>query len=415
MDREFDIVVWGATGFTGRLVARYLAEQYGIGGEVRWTIGGRNESKLKSLQTELAEINPAAGELSLIVADSHSPEQLQSMAARTRVVLTTVGPYAKYGSDLVAACVRAQTDYADLCGETQFIRRMIDAHHDAARQSGCRIVHCCGFDSIPSDMGVLVLQQAAQEQFGHPLSHATLYVEVMKGGASGGTMASMLNVLEEARDPAVRRILGDPYALIPSDAERGPDRGDQNGVRWDPERRIWTAPFVMAAINTRVVRRSNAVMDHLWGRDFSYREVTAMKPGLGGWIKSQQTAIGLGAFVTLAWPRITRKLLQSTVLPSPGEGPTPQQQENGFFRLRICGRGNGNALDVVVRGQRDPGYGATSRMLAESALCLARNRNELPDRCGILTPASGIGWPLIQRLKTADVTFEVNNSTGKVS
>jgi len=217
MKRDFHVIIWGATGFTGRLVARYMCEQYGVGKSVRWTIAGRNGSKLQEIRNELQHIDAAAADLPLIVADSHSPDLLKTMAARTNVVLTTVGPYSIYGEDLVAACVDQGTDYVDLCGETPFIRKMIDTHHEAAQQKRCRIVHCCGFDSIPSDIGVLYLQQEAQQQLGSTVPEVTFYVQNMQGGASGGTVASMLNVLEQARDPAIRKVVGSPYSLNPRD------------------------------------------------------------------------------------------------------------------------------------------------------------------------------------------------------
>ncbi len=410
MNRDFHVIIWGATGFTGRLVARYMCQQYGISNDVRWTIAGRNGDKLQQVRSELQTIDPKASELPLIVADSHDATLLKTMAARTHVILTTVGPYSAYGAELVEACVAEQTDYVDLCGETPFIRRMIDAHHENAQENGCRIVHCCGFDSIPSDIGVLYLQQEAQKQLGTTLPQVAFLVENSRGSMSGGTVASMLNVMDQTRDPSVRKIVGNPYGLNPSDGYRGPDKGDQQTVKWDDVAERWTAPFVMAGINTRVVRRSNALLDYAWGKDFSYREVMAMKRGFRGWWKAQQLTIGLAAFVGLAWPRPTRKLLTSTVLPAPGEGPSPDAQERGFFKIRLIGTGDAGRMEVIVRGKRDPGYGATSRMLAESALCLAVERDSLPDRFGVLTPASGIGAILVKRLKNADVTFKVDRT-----
>lgn len=410
MNRDFHVIIWGATGFTGRLVARYMCQQYGINDGVRWTIAGRNGDKLQQVRSELQTIDPKASELPLIMADSHDATLLQIMAARTHVILTTVGPYSAYGTELVEACVDEQTDYVDLCGETPFIRRMIDAHHEKAQENGCRIVHCCGFDSIPSDIGVLYLQHQAQKQLGTTLPQVAFYVENSRGSVSGGTVASMLNVMDQTRDASVRKIVGNPYSLNPSDGYRGPDKGDQQSVKWDDVAEKWTAPFVMAGINTRVVRRSNALLDYAWGKEFSYREVMAMKRGFRGWWKAQQLTIGLAAFVGLAWPRPTRKLLTSTVLPAPGEGPSPEAQERGFFRIRLIGTGNAGRMEVIVRGKRDPGYGATSRMLTESALCLALERDSLPDRFGVLTPASGIGAILVKRLKNADVTFKVDRT-----
>lgn len=410
MNRDFHVVVWGATGFTGRLVARYLCQQYGISGDVRWAIGGRSQEKLQTIQSELTELDPAASNLTLITADSHDQASLKSMAAHTQVVLTTVGPYSEYGAKLVASCVEERTDYVDLCGETPFIRRMIDAHHEQAQQNQCRIVQCCGFDSIPSDIGVLALQHAAVEKLGAPLNDITFYLENAKGSMSGGTLASMMSVMDQARDPNIRRLVGNPYALNPDDGIKGSDRGDQTSVKWDDQSESWTAPFVMAGINTRVVRRSNALLDYTWGQDFKYREVMTMKDGFAGWFKAMQVTVGMGGFMLMAYPKWTRSLLQATVLPNPGQGPSPSAQENGFFRIRLRGHNDAGKMSLLVKGKRDPGYGATSRMLAESALSLALDRDQLPDRFGILTPASAMGSALIPRLATADVTFEVDES-----
>lgn len=403
------MIVWGATGFTGRLVARYLCEAYGASGSVRWAIAGRSREKLEAIRSELTELDAAAAELPILTADSHDEESLRKLAAQTQVVLTTVGPYSNYGAELVAACVAEGTDYTDLCGETPFIRRMIETHHEAAADQQCRIVHCCGFDSIPSDLGVLQLQAAAQEKLGATLPTVRYYMEVAKGGLSGGTLASMMSVMDQARDPAVRRVLGNPYALNPDDGVRGPDGGDQNSVRWDKTAGVWTAPFMMAGINTRVVRRSNALLDYAWGQDFSYSEVTSLKSGFAGWCKATQLTVGLGGFMALAYSHWTRPLLTSTVLPKPGEGPSPKAQETGFFKIRLIGQGEAGRLELVVRGKRDPGYGATSRMLAESALCLALDGEQLPERFGVLTPASGIGAPLIPRLAGVDIRFDVSD------
>lgn len=407
-EKDFHVVVWGATGFTGRLVARYLCEAYGVDKTVRWAIGGRNEEKLKAIQAELVQIDPDAAELTVLIGDSNDLASLQAMAQRTRVVLTTVGPYSSYGANMVEACVTSGADYVDLTGESPFIRTMIDAHHEDAEKAGRRVVHCCGFDSIPSDMGVFFLQQKAMEKWGAPLQNISFYLEKSKGGVSGGTIASMMLILDAARDPAVRRVLGNPYGLNPKDGVRGPDGSDQQRVRWDETSGRWTAPFVMAGINTRVVRRSNAMMSYLYGEDFSYREVMSLKKGLKGWWKAQSITVGLGMFLGLSVTRWTRSILQSTLLPDPGEGPSPAAQESGFFRIRLIGTGPSGRMEAVVRGKRDPGYGATSRMLTEAALCLALEREALPQRFGILTPASALGEVLLKRLVNADVTFEVD-------
>ena len=405
--REFDVVVWGATGFTGRLVARYLCTAYGVDKTVRWAIAGRNTEKLHQLKEEMVTLDAGASQLKVVVGDSHDEASLAALASRTRVLLTTVGPYMQYGAALVQACVDAETDYVDLTGETPFIRQMIDAHHAAALSKGVRIVHCCGFDSIPSDMGVYYLQKQAKAQWGVPAESVRFYLEHSKGGVSGGTIASMMLVLEAVKDPKLRRVVGNPYGLNPKDGVRGPDGSDQQIVRWNDEIGAWTAPFVMAGINTRVVRRSNALMDYAYGTSFSYREVMALKRGLQSWMKAQSLTLGLGAVIGLSMIKWTRPLLFRTILPRPGEGPSPEAQEAGFFRIRLVGRTGDQRMDVRVQGKRDPGYGATARMLTEAALSLALERDTLPERFGVLTPASAMGDVLLTRLERAEVTFNV--------
>jgi short subunit dehydrogenase-like uncharacterized protein len=406
MQREFQVVVWGATGFTGGLVAEVLATRdWGAEPAIRWAIAGRNKAKLETFRDELAQLNPVAAQLELIIADSNDLSSLRAMAARTEVVCSTVGPYSIYGAKLVEACVNEKTDYADLTGETPFIREMIDAHHEQARAQGVRIVHCCGFDSIPSDMGVFFLQKTAMERFGHPMSKVSFYMEKSKGTLSGGTIASMLKIMEDAKKSKVRKVLLNPYALNPDDGVRGPDRGDQNTTRWDEEAGVWTAPFIMAGINTRVVRRSNALMGYPYGEDFSYREVMSLKTGFKGWARATTFNLGLGGFAALAAVGPTRALLKKT-LPKPGQGPSREQREAGFFQTRLVGKGEGKRLVVVVRGKRDPGYGATARMLTESVLCLL-DRESLPERAGIFITASAMGDALLARLPNADIHLSV--------
>jgi short subunit dehydrogenase-like uncharacterized protein len=409
--RGTDIVLWGATGFTGALVAEYLAAKLADSG-LRLALGGRSLDKLERLRRQLAERWPAASDLPIVVADSRDQAAMAAMAADTEVVCTTVGPYAKYGHELVAACAEQGTDYCDLTGEVQFIRAMIDKHHDQAEASGARIVHCCGFDSIPSDLGTLMLHHANIERSAQ-LDEVKLVVGASRGGFSGGTVASLLNVVEEAsRDRSVRRIVGHPYALNPDGERHGPDGPDQQGPRYDPELGRWTGPFVMAAINTRVVRRTNALMGWPYGRDFRYSEVTGFGPGLNGRVRATMMTGGLGAFVAAVGWTPTRTLLQKVVLPSPGEGPDREAREAGFFKLKLHARGttaDGDALRLTgrVEGHNDPGYGETAKMLGESALCLALDCGELDSPGGILTPASAMGLRLLGRLRKAGMVFEV--------
>lgn len=404
--REFDLVLMGATGFTGRLVAEHLLQRYPAGSELTWAMAGRSESKLETVRSELGE---AASSIPLLVADSHDVPALESMVGRTVAVISTVGPYARYGSELVAACAAAGTHYCDLTGEVQWVRRMIDAHETAARDSGARIVHCCGFDSIPSDLGVWALQQAAVEQLGAPLDRITLGVRRMRGGASGGTIASMFQALEEGReDPSIRRLMADPYALDPADTPRGPKVPDQTGPRYDEDLERWTAPFVMAQVNTRVVRRSNAVLGFPWGEQFRYHETSITGRGFGARVRATATTAGLGAFMVGAALTPTRALLQRFVLPSPGEGPSAEARQNGCFDMLLVGSNAEGKLRLAVTGDRDPGYGATSRMIGEAGAALALDGEKLSVGGGSWTPASCFGGVLVERLiEHAGMTFDL--------
>lgn len=403
--RKFDIVVFGASGFTGRLVVDYMQRQYPPSSGLRWAVAGRNRDKLESV---LAEIGVVADSLPILVADVDKPSSLDAIAADTRVVLTTVGPYAKYGSPLVDACVRHGTDYCDLAGEVQWMRKMIDRHQSEAEKSGARIVHSCGFDSIPSDMGVHFLQAKSRELHGVPCRNVSLLVKALRGGASGGTIASLLNALEETkRDRSIARIMVDPYSLNPEGLRNGPDGRDQSGVRFNQELGVWTMPFVMGAINMRIVRRSNALLDFEYGKEFSYNEATITGSGIGGWMKSALGTAGLGGFMLASSIELTRNHLVRRFLPKPGEGPDAQERENGFFNLILVGKTEaGERIQVRVKGDRDPGYGSTSKMLSESAVCLARDHLDVGG--GFWTPASAMGDHLLNRLQAhAGLSFEL--------
>lgn len=403
--RPYDVIVWGASGFTGGLVAEYLAKKYSPRNELRWAVGGRNREKLETLINAPGwpDCKP-----DIVIANSTDPQAMLELAGQTRVVLTTVGPYAKYGSELVSACVTSGTHYCDLCGEPQWIRKMIDRHHAAAERSGAKIVMCCGFDSIPSDLGVFYLQQKARLLHNQQCTDMILLVRAMKGGASGGTIASMLNAIEEARaDRSVAQILGDPYGLNPEGERAGPDGRDQSTAVYDADADLWTAPFVMAGINTRVVRRSNALSGYAYGRDFRYREATIAGRGFGGRIKATLMSLSLKLFILAAAIPFSRKNLVQRFLPQPGEGPSAEERERGYFNLILAGKlQDGSLLRMRITGDRDPGYGSTSKMLAESAVCLARN--ELGSRGGCLTPAVAMGNALLDRLRNnAGLTFEL--------
>jgi short subunit dehydrogenase-like uncharacterized protein len=405
-DRALDVVVYGATGFVGRLTARYLAEH--APGEVRIGLGGRSAEKLARVR---AELGPRAADWPLITADSSDPAALRALAEQTRVVVTTVGPYRKYGMGLVEACADAGTDYTDLTGEVLFMRDTIDAFHARAEASGARIVHNCGFDSIPSDLGVLLLHERAAADGAGDLEDTTLVVRAMKGGPSGGTLASMTGQLDEMKGaPELGKVVSDPYALSPDRGAEPADLGreaDLRGPVHDAAVGQWLAPFVMAAINTRVVRRSNALQGWAYGRRFRYREAMGMGDGPAGRAKAIGLTGGLGALMGGLGFGPIRKVLDR-MLPSPGEGPSEEAQQKGFFRIDVHTRtSSGKRYVCHVNAQGDPGYAATAVMLGESALCLVLDRDRLPDRAGILTPSTALGSVLADRLRAAGQTLEV--------
>ena len=402
--REFDLIVYGASGFTGRLVAEYLHRQYGSADDIRWAVAGRDEEKTRKA---LADVGIPADAIPVLAADSGDPASLAAMAGRSSVILTTVGPYARFGSALVAACVEQGTAYCDLAGEVQWMRKMIDRHQSQAEASGARIVHACGFDSIPSDIGVWFLQQESIRRFGKPSERVSLVVRAMRGGFSGGTAASLLNAVEEGRkDREIARILTHPYSLNPPDQRNGPDGRDQLGSRYDEDHAVWTCPFVMALINMRIVRRSNALLDYPYGTEFRYRESTATGPGIGGRLKAGTASAAFKAFMLASAFDTSRNYVVKPLLPDPGEGPDSEQRETGYFKLALAGRtATGDKLKVNVTGDRDPGYGSTSKMIAESAICLARDPLNVGG--GFWTPASAMGAPLLARLRSnAGVQFE---------
>jgi short subunit dehydrogenase-like uncharacterized protein len=405
VNRNFDIVVWGASGFTGRLVVEHISRTYPQGGDIRWAAAGRNEEKLRSVLSEVAGDNHA---IPIIIADSNDPTSLKSMVESTRVVLATVGPYAKFGTALVEACAGSGTDYCDLAGEPQWIRRMIDTCQASAKASGARIVHSCGFDSIPSDLGVWYLQREAIRLHGEHCREIRMLVKVMKGGASGGTIASLSHAMDEARaDRNVARLLVDPYGLNPDGERGGPDKPDQTKVEYDEIADCWTAPFVMAGINTKIVRRTNALAGYPYGKAFRYSEAVMAGPGAAGWLRAMAITAGLGAFMLANASRLGRSWLVDPLLPGPGEGPSRDKREEGFFVLQLFGTTrSGKLLVASVRGDRDPGYGSTSRMLGEAAVCLAKD--PLPVEGGFWTPASAMGELLFDRLVgRAGLSFEL--------
>lgn len=404
--RAYDVIVWGATGFTGTLVAEYLCRQYGVGRDLRWAIAGRNHGKLEALRAALGD---DGSRLDVIEADSHDKDALHQLAAKTHVVLTTVGPYALYGSELVEACVESGTHYCDLAGEVQWIRKMIDQHHERARQTGARIVHCCGFDSVPMDIGAWFLQDEAKRRYGQYCKSITMFVKATRGTASGGTIASMMNILKESsKDRSVARVMVKPYSLNPEGERDGPDDRDQTGVVYSEEAKSWTAPFVMAIVNSKIVRRSHALLGYPYGKDFRYHEAVMTGPGITGRVKGLAMSASIGGIMAAGSYDATRALLQK-LFAKPGEGPDRELQQSGFFNLMQIGMlADGEVLRTRITGDQDPGYGSTSKMLSECAVCLAKD--DLEAGGGVLTPASAMARPLLQRLQQhAGLTFELRD------
>ncbi|MDR3013893.1 MAG: saccharopine dehydrogenase NADP-binding domain-containing protein [Delftia acidovorans] len=379
MTQPFDLVVHGATGFTGRLVVEYLLRRYPAGSGLRWAMGGRNADKLAAVRDELG----APADTPLVVTDTGNPASLQALMEQTRLVLTTVGPYQLYGNELVAACARAGVDYVDLCGEPAWMRQMIDAHEAAARASGARIVFSCGFDSIPFDLGVFMLQREMQARFGHPAQRVRGRVRKMKGTFSGGTAASLkATMAAAAARPEVLELLRNPFSLTPG--FEGPRQPSGSKPMVDEALGLWVAPFVMAAINTRNVHRSNFLLGHAYGADFVYDEMLVTGAGEKGEALANAVA--------------TDKSLGADGGPQPGEGPSREERESGFYDVLFIGSdAAGNSLRVGVKGDRDPGYGSTSKMITEAAVCLLQDATDTPG--GIWTTAPAMGDALIARLK----------------
>lgn len=406
-ERAFDVVVYGATSFVGQILTRYLWSKYARGGELRWAIAGRSQKKMNDL---LLSLGADALSLPTIVADASDEASLLAMCQQTAVVISTVGPYALYGEPLIKACVTTGIDYLDLTGEPQWIRAMLDKYETQATGSGARIVHCCGFDSIPSDLGVYFLQHHAQQRFSVPCNDVRMRVKALRGEASGGTIASLVNVAKQAAsDKALRRLLANPYALCPSDHGFSARQKNLKGAEFEAETKRWIAPFVMAAINTRIVHRTNALLNASYGNDFHYDEAMFTGTDFSGAVRGWTLAVGLSSLMIGAALPPTRWLLENYLLPKPGEGPSREAQEKGFFDMRFYGKTvNGDTLVVKVTGDRDPGYGSTAKMLAEAALCFVFEPSVKELKGGFWTPASAFGYTLIERLEEfAGLTFEL--------
>ena len=387
-DKSFDVVIYGATGFTGKLVVEYMQEKYGKDEGISWAIAGRSEEKLNSVREELK----VGSNVPQLLVDSNDTDSIASMVQQTKCVLTTVGPYQLYGANILQQCVVHGVDYVDLCGEPGWMHEMINEHAEQAKETGARIVFSCGFDSIPFDLGVYFLQKEVIAQHGHPASNVRGRVREMNGEFSGGTAASLGATMASLKEkPELFEVLVNPFAL--SNGFTGPEQAQDSKPIYDEKLETWVAPFFMAPINTKNVHRSNALMDHLYGEDFCYNEMWIQGPGEEG----KAAAEFVGSMNPLA------------DAPAPGEGPSKESRENGNYDVLFCADLNdGSSLHASVSGDMDPGYGSTSKMIAESALCLVNDCVELGG--GIYTPAPAMGEKLITRLQAnAGLTFKIEN------
>lgn len=410
--RVYAVVLYGATSFVGQITAHYLAEFLSThkdksGSEITWAIAGRDQEKLNELQSKLAS------KVDIIIANSDDAASLDAMTEQTQVIISTVGPYLKYGEPLIKSCVDNGTDYVDLTGEAIFIKDMMDKYQEAAKQSGARIVNSCGFDSIPSDLGVYFTQKQAEAKFDSACDVIQMRVKAAKGGLSGGTIASMATIFEEVgQDKSRRKQVANPYLL--NDDKNAPNVRQSNVSKpeYDSEHKRWLAPFVMASINTRIVHRSNQLLGYEYGREFKYDEAMWMKDGLKGKLTSYALSAGLLGFATAMMITPSRELLSKHVLPKSGSGPSKEEQENGYFDIRLFGQtANKDSITTKVTGDKDPGYGSTSRMLSQAALCLAQDISKEEVKGGFWTPASAMGDKLLARLeKHAGLSFDVIDS-----
>ena len=408
-NRPYAVILYGATSFVGQITAHYLTNflsnaKNKDGSNVTWAIAGRDEEKLNELQSKLES------KVDIVIANSKDSASLDEMTKQTQVIISTVGPYLKYGEPLIKSCAENGTDYVDLTGEAIFIKDMMDKYQDTAKQSGARIVNSCGFDSIPSDLGVYFTQTKAEEKFGEACNVIHMRVKAAKGGISGGTIASMATIFEEVgEDKSRRKQVANPY-LLNDDTDVPNVRQDNvSKPEYDSTHKRWLAPFVMASINTRIVHRSNQLLGYEYGRDFKYDEAMWMKDGVKGKLSSYAMSAGLLGFATAMMIKPSRELLSKHVLPKAGTGPSKDEQENGYFDIRHFGQtAKNDTITVKVTGDKDPGYGSTSRMLAQAALCLAQDISKEDVGGGFWTPASAMGDKLIARLEEhSGLSFEV--------
>ncbi len=398
--KKFDIIIWGATSFTGKLVTEYIFKKYGSS-KIKWAIAGRNLKKLEKIRYKVADEN-----IPIFIADSFDEESLSKFVKITKVVCSTVGPYSLYGTKLVKLCVENNTNYCDITGEAHWIRSLIDRFHEEAKSKKIKIINSCGFDSIPSDMGIYFIQNEIKKINNNYAKSIKMRVAGIRGGISGGTYSSINNLLKEAyRDKSIFKVLNNPYGLNPKDKMEGLDKKDLRKIIFDKESNSWIYPFIMAGINTKIVRRSNALSNFIYGKDFRYEEAMIAGKGISGFWKAILAVFPL-AMIGLNPNSFLKKIVDS-FMPKPGEGPGIEKRKNGFYNLRfyITLNDNRTAFAKVI-GDSDPGYGSTSKMLAESALCLAFDN--LSDNYGVITPSYGMGDKLLNRLNdNAGLSFEL--------
>ena len=409
---EYDLVIMGATGFTGKLVVEYLIENYGVENEeFTWAIAGRDINKLERLRSSFKYIDSNSNKIPRLVVDSHDTNSLDKMTSISRLVISTVGPYLKFGEALVESCVKNGTHYCDLTGEVPFIRKSIDAFDIRAKKNNCRSIHSCGFDSVPSDIGVLLLQMDSLKRFDKPCDEVNLYVRSIRGGLSGGTIDSMISIFNYMdSNPGHRKLLKSPFSLNPRESLKNNTwQPILKSVKWDDDIQRWLCPFIMAGFNSRIVMRTNAITDYRYGIDFKYSEVSSYKKGLSGFLKAVVMFIGLVLIQISLKVRPLLWFLRKFFLPSPGEGPSKEIRDNGFFKLDIIGSmDNIKKIRFTVTGEGDPGYSATAKMITESALSILLNQDRIPKVSGVLTPAAGIGVVLAERLNDKGFNFSIN-------
>ena len=407
-----DLIVFGATGFTGKLVVEYLIKNYGLDNQkFTWAIAGRDKEKLEELKQSFIAIDSHSVNIETYVADSFNSKSLDVLTSSCHVIISTVGPYLKYGLPLVESCVKNHTNYCDLTGEVPFIKESIDLFHEKAFSRRCKIIHSCGFDSIPSDLGVLLLQKDSIEKFNKVCDNVNLYVRSIRGGFSGGTISSMINIKRYCHANSKKRdVLKSPYSLNPTDKiKKNVRQSVLKSVRWDNTFNKWTSPFLMSGVNTRVVQRTNAIAEFSYGENFKYKEMSSFDRGLNGFLKACAMLMILAFLQFSLGSNLLLWILKKTIFPKPGEGPSKEKMQSGFFKLKIIGSINEiQKNSVTVLGDSDPGYSATAKMLTESAISTLLNEDKMPKKYGVLTPASAIGLTLIERLKGKGILFKID-------